>query len=60
MGFSQAVSGLNAASSNLDVIGNNIANSETTGFKGATVSFADIFADSAVGLGVKVAAVTQN
>lgn len=60
MGFSQAVSGLNAASSNLDVIGNNIANSETKGFKGATVSFADIFADSAVGLGVKVAAVTQN
>ncbi|ACS85328.1 flagellar hook protein FlgE [Musicola paradisiaca] len=60
MGFSQAVSGLNAASSNLDVIGNNIANSETTGFKSASVSFADIYADSAVGLGVKVASVTQN
>ncbi|KAA8996710.1 flagellar hook protein FlgE [Affinibrenneria salicis] len=60
MGFSQAISGLNAASSNLDVIGNNIANSETTGFKSATVSFADIFASSQVGLGVKVASVSQD
>ncbi|RLM27206.1 flagellar hook protein FlgE [Brenneria alni] len=60
MGFSQAISGLNAASSNLDVIGNNIANSETTGFKAASVSFADIFASSQVGLGVKVASVSQD
>ncbi|QTO52979.1 flagellar hook protein FlgE [Duffyella gerundensis] len=60
MGFSQAVSGLNAASSNLDVIGNNIANSATSGFKSSTISFADIFAGSKVGMGVKVAAVTQN
>lgn len=60
MAFSQAVSGLNAASSNLDVIGNNIANSATSGFKSATVSFADMFSGSKVGLGVKVAAVTQD
>ena len=60
MGFSQAVSGLNAAASNLDVIGNNIANSATAGFKSASVSFADMFAGSKVGLGVKVAAVTQD
>ncbi|MFE8048584.1 flagellar hook protein FlgE [Brenneria goodwinii] len=60
MGFSQAVSGLNAASSNLDVIGNNIANSETTGFKSSRVSFADVYAASDVGLGVTVAAVTQD
>ncbi|PWC14284.1 flagellar hook protein FlgE [Brenneria roseae subsp. americana] len=60
MGFSQAISGLNAASSNLDVIGNNIANSETTGFKSASVSFADIFASSQVGLGVKIASVSQD
>lgn len=60
MGFSQAVSGLNAAASNLDVIGNNIANSATYGFKSASVSFADMFAGSKVGLGVKVAAVTQD
>ncbi|MEY8710137.1 flagellar hook protein FlgE [Mangrovibacter phragmitis] len=62
MSFSQAVSGLNAASSNLDVIGNNIANSATYGFKSSGIAFADMFAgaSSKVGLGVKVAAVIQN
>ena len=60
MSFSQAVSGLGAASSNLDVIGNNIANSATAGFKSSTIAFADMFAGSKVGLGTKVAAVIQN
>ncbi|QKN82409.1 flagellar hook protein FlgE [Scandinavium goeteborgense] len=60
MAFSQAVSGLNAASTNLDVIGNNIANSATYGFKAGTASFADMFAGSKVGLGVKVAGITQD
>ncbi|WP_054178691.1 flagellar hook protein FlgE [Trabulsiella odontotermitis] len=60
MSFSQAVSGLNAASTNLDVIGNNIANSATYGFKSGTASFADMFAGSKVGLGVKVAGITQD
>ncbi|MBD9645054.1 flagellar hook protein FlgE [Pantoea sp. PNT02] len=60
MSFSQAVSGLNAASSNLDVIGNNIANSATAGFKSSTIAFADMFAGSNVGLGTKVAAVIQD
>ncbi|WMY72847.1 flagellar hook protein FlgE [Buttiauxella selenatireducens] len=60
MGFSQAVSGLNAAATNLDVIGNNIANSATYGFKAGSVSFADMFAGSKVGLGVKVAGITQD
>lgn len=60
MAFSQAVSGLNAAATNLDVIGNNIANSATYGFKSGSVSFADMFAGSQVGLGVKVAGITQN
>ncbi len=60
MGFSQAVSGLNAASNNLDVIGNNIANSATAGFKSSTVAFADMFAGSKVGMGTKVAAVIQD
>ncbi|WP_337023207.1 MULTISPECIES: flagellar hook protein FlgE [unclassified Pantoea] len=60
MSFSQAVSGLSAASSNLDVIGNNIANSATAGFKSSTISFADMFAGSNVGMGTKVAAVIQN
>lgn len=60
MGFSQGVSGLNAASDDLDVIGNNIANSETTGFKAGTASFADLFAGSQVGMGVQVAGVSED
>jgi len=60
MAFSQAVSGMNAAATNLDLIGNNIANSATYGFKSSTASFADMFAGSKVGLGVKVAGVTQD
>lgn len=60
MSFSQAVSGLSAAASNLDVIGNNIANSATSGFKSGSISFADMFAGSQTGQGVKVAAVTQD
>ncbi|MCL6746133.1 flagellar hook protein FlgE [Kosakonia sp. R1.Fl] len=60
MAFSQAVSGLDAAATNLDVIGNNIANSATYGFKSGSASFADMFAGSKVGLGVKVAGITQD
>ncbi|OZI74670.1 flagellar hook protein FlgE [Bordetella genomosp. 12] len=59
MGFGQGLSGLKAASQNLDVIGNNIANSGTVGFKSGSVSFADVYANSRVGLGVKVAGVNQ-
>ncbi|ACT06410.1 flagellar basal body FlaE domain protein [Dickeya chrysanthemi Ech1591] len=60
MSFSQAVSGLNAASNNLDVIGNNIANSATVGFKASNISFADMYAGSNVGLGTRVASVLQD
>lgn len=60
MGFSQAISGMNAAAQQLDVIGNNIANSATAGFKSASISFADMYAGSKVGMGVKVASVMQN
>ncbi|WP_343553695.1 flagellar hook protein FlgE [Pantoea sp.] len=59
MSFSQGLSGLNAAAKALDVVGNNIANSQTYGFKSGSIAFADIFAGS-VGLGVQVAGVTQN
>ena len=59
MGFGQGLSGLNAAAQNLDVIGNNIANSGTVGFKSSTASFADVYASSRVGLGVKVAGISQ-
>ncbi|MFH2244765.1 flagellar hook protein FlgE [Enterobacter sichuanensis] len=59
MGFSQGLSGLSAAAKALDVVGNNIANSQTIGFKAGSVSFADIFAGS-TGMGVQVAGVSQN
>lgn len=59
MGFGQGLSGLNAASQNLDVIGNNIANSSTVGYKSSNIQFADVYASSRVGLGVSVAGVNQ-
>ncbi|MEW5495233.1 flagellar hook protein FlgE [Enterobacter cloacae] len=59
MGFSQGLSGLSAAAKALDVVGNNIANSQTVGFKAGSVSFADLFAGS-MGMGVQVAGVDQN
>lgn len=60
MGFSQALSGLNASSSNLNVIGNNIANSQTVGFKSSNAVFADVFAGAKIGAGVGVSNVQQN
>ncbi len=66
MSFQQGLSGLNAAGKNLDVIGNNVANSSVVGFKGATVQFSDVFANSLggsgatqVGIGVEVNTVAQ-
>ncbi|MCE8014780.1 flagellar hook protein FlgE [Halomonas sp. MCCC 1A17488] len=60
MSFSQALSGLNSQSQKLGTIGNNIANSQTVGFKGSNVQFSDVFANSKVGLGTRVSAVLQN
>ncbi|MCE9683067.1 flagellar hook protein FlgE [Halomonas alkalisoli] len=60
MSFSQALSGLNAQASKLGTIGNNIANSQTVGFKGSNVQFSDVFAGSKVGLGTRVSSVLQN
>jgi flagellar hook protein FlgE len=66
MAFQTALSGLNAASRNLDVIGNNIANANTIGMKSSRVEFADIVASSigaggggSAGLGVDVSTVSQ-
>lgn len=66
MSFQQGLSGLNAASRNLDVIGNNIANAATVGFKGSRAEFADMYANAMngagagqVGIGVTVAKVAQ-
>ncbi len=67
MGFQQGLSGLNAADKDLQVIGNNVANSNTVGFKSSTAQFADVYANSLgagggssqIGIGVSVAAVTE-
>ncbi len=67
MGFQQGLSGLSAAASSLDVIGNNIANSTTAGFKSSTAQFADVYATSLsgsgtnpIGTGVQLAGVAAN
>ena len=64
--FSIALSGLTAASTDLDVVSNNIANSNTVGFKNSRAEFADVYAagavnlnQSAVGEGTRVAATAQ-
>ncbi|KFI21976.1 flagellar hook protein FlgE [Nitrosococcus oceani] len=49
MAFNTSLSGLNAASSDLDITANNIANASTTGFKRSRGEFADIFAVSSFG-----------
>lgn len=60
MSFSQGVSGLNVAAANLDVIGNNIANSGTVGYKSGSVQFSNVYAGSMQGLGTKVAGIFQD
>ncbi len=51
MSFQQGLSGLNAASKQLEVIGNNVANANTAGFKQSRAEFADVFANSFAGGG---------
>ena len=68
MGFQQGLSGLSAASKNLEVIGNNVANSNTYGEKSSRTEFADMYAaamtgsasnNTQAGIGVMVATVSQ-
>jgi flagellar hook protein FlgE len=61
MPFAVALSGLNAASSDLSVTANNIANANTTGFKSSRAEFADVFAVGAqeIGNGVSMSQVSQ-
>jgi flagellar hook protein FlgE len=47
--FSIALSGLTADSSALDVVGNNLANLNTTGYKDSNVSFYDLLQQSVAG-----------
>ncbi|CAG9253791.1 flagellar hook protein FlgE [Paraburkholderia unamae] len=67
MGYQQGLSGLAAASNDLDVIGNNIANANTTGFKQSTAQFADVYANTVatavgnqIGLGAALSTVQQD
>ena len=46
MSFQTGLSGLNASSKSLDVIGNNIANANTAGMKSSRAEFADLVASS--------------
>ncbi len=66
MPFNVALSGLNAASSDLEVTANNIANTNTTGFKGSRAEFAELYSNASdnlsatsIGNGVRLADVAQ-
>jgi len=66
MSFRISLSGMNAATADLNVTSNNIANANTTGFKESRAEFGDVFAASAYGLsknaigaGVRLQAVAQ-
>ena len=66
MAFQTGLSGLNVAAADLDVIGNNVANASTVGFKSSRAEFSDVYAaslsgggSSQIGLGARVAAVGQ-
>jgi flagellar hook protein FlgE len=50
MALNQALSGINAAESQLNVISNNIANAGTVGFKGSTAQFAEVYAVTGLNL----------
>ncbi|EPJ50012.1 MAG: hypothetical protein OFPI_21220 [Osedax symbiont Rs2] len=50
-GFNTAISGIRAATTALDVTGNNIANASTTGFKSSRTEFSDIYNTAAIGSG---------
>ena len=66
MGYQQGLSGLSGASNDLDVIGNNIANANTVGFKQGQAQFADMYANSVatavnnqIGIGSQMSEVQQ-
>ena len=66
MSFQQGLSGLNATAKSLEVIGNNIANASTYGFKASRAEFADVYAaalngagTNSIGIGVTLSAVSQ-
>jgi flagellar hook protein FlgE len=67
MSFGIALTGIDAAQADLDVVSNNIANADTTGFKQSVAEFSDLYASAqngvaadAIGNGVQVASVAQD
>lgn len=50
MSFQASLSGINAASQKLDVIGVNVANAQTVGFKETEAKFADLFVNKTQGM----------
>lgn len=70
--FNTALSGLNASSSALNTIGNNIANANTVGFQSGSITFSSLYASSSgvrlngagssmqIGSGVQIAAIHTN
>jgi flagellar hook protein FlgE len=69
MSFSASLSGLNANQQKLNVIGNNLANINTIGYKSSTVNFSDLVSQSVggtsvnpmqVGLGVTTGSISPN
>jgi flagellar hook protein FlgE len=69
MSFSASLSGLNANQQKLNVIGNNLANLNTIGYKSSSVTFSDLVSQSVggtsvnpmqVGLGVTTGSISPN
>src|SRR5690606_8489561 len=53
MAFNIGLSGIRAASTDLEVTGNNIANASTVGFKQSRTEFADVYTTTLLGTGTK-------
>lgn len=69
MSFSSSLSGLNANQQKLNVIGNNLANLNTIGYKSSSVTFSDLVSESVggtsvnpmqIGLGVITGSISPN
>ena len=66
MSFQQGLSGLSSSSKTLEVIGNNVANANTVGFKQSQAMFSDVYAasisgsgNSQIGIGTRLTEVAQ-
>jgi len=53
MAFNIGLSGIRAASTDLEVTGNNVANASTIGFKESRAEFADVYTTTLLGTGLK-------